>query len=370
MGKAYPIDYITNYDEHLDCKPPEKTKEKLHDEKRSLHEKPNKKNESEVRSYRKHGDGVKEQLFFLVYEKAMTPGQAAKQLGVNRQLNNGKKVGRPSILNEVHKKHLISFYDDNPSAVVDQAMASLTSKFAGLKIGKTAVYNFMTSECNLTFKKAHMYSIQRNSPDNIERRYEWVLNWVKETDMDYMSNCVFIDEAAFHINLKRSMAWSKKGTRAEVIVPETRARTTTILGAISPFGIVNIQLRRPAIPSKKRRLGSNDFVANGAGGTVTGHYINFVKSTLDVLDNHEEFKGHYIVMDNAPTHTSKDIERYITSRGYGCICLPPYSPELNPIKNFWKKRRFPVESKKHATVSSLATFKDFAIIPPQNFIIA
>jgi hypothetical protein len=33
-----------------------------------------------------------------------------------------------------------------------------------------------------------MHSIQRNSLDNIEPRYEWVLNWVKETDMDYMSN--------------------------------------------------------------------------------------------------------------------------------------------------------------------------------------
>jgi hypothetical protein len=41
--EAYPIDYITNFDEHLDCKPPEKTKGKPHDEKQSLHEKPNKK---------------------------------------------------------------------------------------------------------------------------------------------------------------------------------------------------------------------------------------------------------------------------------------------------------------------------------------
>ncbi|CEP13859.1 hypothetical protein [Parasitella parasitica] len=238
--EAYTIDYITNFDEHLDF-----------------------------------------------YEKAMTPGQAAKQLGVNRRTaytwvkkdqenpsdilepNNGKKVGRPSILNEEHKRHLVSFYDDNPSAVVDQAMNSLTN------------------------------------------------------------------EAAFHINLKRSMAWPKKGTRAEVVVPETRARTTTNLGAISPFGVVNVQLRRPTIPSKKRRLGSNGLVVSGAGGTVTGHYINFIKSTLDVLDNHEEFKGHYIVMDNAPIHTSKEIERYITSRGYGCIYLPPYSPELKPIEQFW-----------------------------------
>ncbi|EIE77105.1 hypothetical protein RO3G_01809 [Rhizopus delemar RA 99-880] len=40
--ETYPVDYITNYDEHLDCKPSEKTKSKPHNEKRSLHEKLNK----------------------------------------------------------------------------------------------------------------------------------------------------------------------------------------------------------------------------------------------------------------------------------------------------------------------------------------
>ncbi|KAG1142732.1 hypothetical protein G6F37_007597 [Rhizopus arrhizus] len=117
-------------------------------------------------------------------------------------------------------------------------------------------------------------------------------------------------------------------------VPETRARTTTILGAISPFGIVNIQLYRHTMLSK-RRLGSNDLVVNDTRDIVTGHYINFVKGTLDVLDNHEKFQGHYIITDNAPIHTSKDIECYITSRSYGCIYLPPSSLELNPIEQFW-----------------------------------
>ena len=68
--EAYPIDYITNYDKHLDCKPPEKTKEKPQNEKRSLHEKLNKKNGNKVRSYRKHGDAVKEQLFFFSLRKS------------------------------------------------------------------------------------------------------------------------------------------------------------------------------------------------------------------------------------------------------------------------------------------------------------
>lgn len=40
-------------------------------------------------------------------------------------------------------------------------------------------------------------------------------------------------------------------------------------------------------------------------------------------------------MDNAPIHTSKDIAKYIEFRGYRCAYLPSYSPELNPIEQFW-----------------------------------
>jgi transposase len=40
-------------------------------------------------------------------------------------------------------------------------------------------------------------------------------------------------------------------------------------------------------------------------------------------------------MDNAPIHTAKEIDELITKRGYKSIYLPPYSPELNPIEQFW-----------------------------------
>lgn len=55
---------------------------------------------------------------------------------------------------------------------------------------------------------------------------------------------------------------------------------------------------------------------------------------MDVMDEYEQFKGHYLIMDNAPIHTNKEIQKYIESRGYGCVYLPSYSPELNPVEQF------------------------------------
>ena len=42
-----------------------------------------------------------------------------------------------------------------------------------------------------------------------------------------------------------------------------------------------------------------------------------------------------IIMDNAPIHTADQIDEMIVARWYKSIYLPPYSPELNPIEQFW-----------------------------------
>ena len=42
-----------------------------------------------------------------------------------------------------------------------------------------------------------------------------------------------------------------------------------------------------------------------------------------------------IVMDNAAFHRKKRLHCFAENHGHRIIFLPPYSPELNPIENFW-----------------------------------
>ncbi|KAG2191662.1 hypothetical protein INT47_008600 [Mucor saturninus] len=358
--EAYPLDDITNYDSHIDLKPAEK---------KNIH----------------RGNDTKDLFFFYVYEKGLTAGKAASLINIPRKTGynwlqkdqsiiidqlEGKSDGsdhlkenrgRKKLLNADHKQHLEETFGENASTTIDQAMDSLTTHFEGLKVSQKTVRDFMVDECALSFKKAYFYPTERNSPEKIQQRYEWVINWSK-TDIDYQSNCVFIDEAAFHVNLKRTMAWSKKGERAIVETPITRAQTTTILGAISPHGIINVKVRRPyqSVSKKRKLLKTPSTTSDSTGpikttGTVTGHYFNFIASTLNVLDQHEQFKGFYIVMDNVPIHKNVDIERYIVNRGYGCVYLPPYSPELNPIEQFWSVVKSKLKREKLLEKETLTT---------------
>jgi transposase len=147
--------------------------------------------------------------------------------------------------------------------------------------------------------------------------------------MNLLTNCVFLDESAFDINMKCTRAWSRKGTHAIVTWPTTRTNTTSILGAISAAGLITVGVKKPR-PAKRRK--TEGYIRSE---TVTGQYISFLKMTLGEMDKHSHMKGDYIAMDNAPIHTHANIKKYIECRGYKCVYLPTYSPELNPIEQSW-----------------------------------
>lgn len=90
---------------------------------------------------------------------------------------------------------------------------------------------------------------------------------------------------------------------------------------------------------------------------VTGHSISFLKATMGEMDQHPYMKGHYLVMDNAPIiYTSDNIAKYVESHGYRCAYLPSYSPELNPIEQFWSVVKSKVKRNKFLEKETLMTW--------------
>jgi transposase len=45
--------------------------------------------------------------------------------------------------------------------------------------------------------------------------------------------------------------------------------------------------------------------------------------------------GQYVIMDNVSFHKALEIRKLIEAAGYTLVFLAPYSPDLNPIENFW-----------------------------------
>ena len=76
----------------------------------------------------------------------------------------------------------------------------------------------------------------------------------------------------------------------------------------------------------------------GAAGTVDGDYfLYWVKEYLVPVLGWYQFgePRSVVIMDNAITHMSIEVEDAIREAGAVLIYLPPYLPELNPIENYF-----------------------------------
>jgi len=62
--------------------------------------------------------------------------------------------------------------------------------------------------------------------------------------------------------------------------------------------------------------------------------------------------GQVIIMDNAAFHRKEVLRIFACSAGCSVLFLPPYSPDLNPIENFWAWL-------KHSLRSSVSLFNSF-----------
>lgn len=278
------------------------------------------------------------------------------------------KVPYPK-LNDDHKEYLTKYVEENPSAILDEMMDNLSETFMDLTVSRSTLHSFLKKECAISFKLARKESVERNSSKKIQERFDFVTKVLK-SGIEYLSNCVFIDEAGFNINMKRSGAWAPRGNTPVVKTPSTRAENLTILGAICTHGIVQLSLRKPRAPltSKKRKVGLNE-VVDSSRGTITGHYKQFLLDVMDVLDKSPYMRNCYLVMDNASIHKSLSIGRIIQVRGYRVLYLPPFSPELNPIEQFWHQLKSKLKREKLLSKETLQTrITEAANLVPLEFI--
>ncbi|KAI5959936.1 uncharacterized protein KGF55_005168 [Candida pseudojiufengensis] len=218
-----------------------------------------------------------------------------------------------------------------PTGTIDDAREELTKLFGNLEVGKTRLREFVKNDCALSFKQVRHDSSARNSEEKLELRCQFVKD-VINLRINYLE-CIFIDEAGFDISLHRSRGWAKKGETPVAVTPQLKSENRSVLGAVCAEGIILLSLRPPASSDKKRKL--DDGSVSRSKGTTTGHFKTFIDQVCKILNTRDDFKGRYLVMDNASIHKNASIQRIIESHGFKCLYLSPFSPELNPIEQVW-----------------------------------
>jgi len=126
-----------------------------------------------------------------------------------------------------------------------------------------------------------------------------------------VAQLAYVDETGIDSYLYREYGWAQRGE--------------TVIGRISGHkyqrtGIVAAQVEKSIIAPLQY------------GGTMDSSLFEawFEKHLLPALP-----KASVIVMDNASFHRRSKLMCLAENAGHRLIFLPPYSPELNPIENFW-----------------------------------
>ncbi|XP_038569875.1 uncharacterized protein LOC119899396 [Micropterus salmoides] len=141
------------------------------------------------------------------------------------------------------------------------------------------------------------------------------------------------------------------------------------------------------------------FLANGGGGNITlcaamgleglvhrqavlGSYntqrlLTFLEELKDILlDRQQHHPGpehpiYVIIWDNVRFHRTNQIREWFTtnSNHFLNVCLPPYSPFLNPIEEFFSLWRWKVYDRQPYTRENLLRAMELACvdIPVENF---
>jgi transposase len=124
---------------------------------------------------------------------------------------------------------------------------------------------------------------------------------------------VFLDETWASTNMTRRYGRAPRGERCLAAVPHGHWMTSTFLAALRQDGLSAPCLFDGAINGESFRAWVEQFLA----------------PTLR--------PGDIVIMDNLGSHKVDGIRQAIEARSATLLYLPPYSPDLNPIEQFFAK---------------------------------
>lgn len=209
----------------------------------------------------------------------------------------------------------------------------------------SGLHYFWTILCYLIDRSEHLYAFPCSQRimqlDVMARPHEYL----------------FLDEAGFNLQKRRRRGRNIIGQRAITEVPGQRGGNITLCAAMGMEGLVH----RHAV------LGSYN----------TQRLLTFLEELKDILldrqQHHPRLAHHMyvIIWDNVRFHKTHQIREWFTTNSdrFLNVCLPPYSPFLNPIEEFFSSWRWKVYDRQPYTRENLIRAMELACadIPVEAF---
>jgi transposase len=217
----------------------------------------------------------------------------------------GCRGGRPSSITPEIRDALLAHLDKNPELYLEEMVAYLRDEF-GVHVTRFSVRRVLHS-ARWSKKKFRRKAIEQH-PDLVD----YYLHTISPL---HSYQFVFVDESGSdNRDGFRRTGWSPRGVTPVQITKFHRGRRYQILPAYSQDGILLSRIFQ--------------------GPTDGAVFEEFIEQLLHHCGRFPEPKS-ILVMDNASFHRSERIKQMCDAAGVKLLYLPPYSPRLNPIEEFF-----------------------------------
>ncbi len=145
---------------------------------------------------------------------------------------------------------------------------------------------------------------------------------------------VFLDETGFNLHTSVNYGYSELGLSPVSYVPPSKGQNLSACCIILQFKLCYYQL---------------------IDGSFNGD--RFLEFLVGAVNEGVLRRNVVLVMDNAPIHKTAAVKEFLELHHIELVFLPPYSPDLNPIENFFSmvKSRYSTIRPKASTREELKT---------------
>lgn len=256
----------------------------------------------------------------MIHSRELSVSQMARAAGCNRRtilrISSNIKIfgsakappnkgGRPRSVTPVMLEALCEHLIEKPNLYLHEMAIFLWDEFA-IQAATSSISRVLASK-GWSKKTVRVKARERNQ-DLRDEYFHFI--------SDFQSyHLVYVDESGCdkQIGFRRT-GWSPLGTAPVQVSKFHRDQRYQILPAYAQDGIVLSRVFR--------------------GSTDASVFEDFIEQLLQHCGRWPEPKS-VLVMDNASFHHSDRIEKMCSEAGVKLVYLPPYSPDLNPIEEFF-----------------------------------
>ncbi|KAL3996900.1 E74-like factor 3 [Sarotherodon galilaeus] len=255
-----------------------------------------------------------------VVNRGFTMAEAAR---INRRQPFGG--GRPRVLTDQQELAVVEMVrarNDIRLSELKQAIENSNDTFANVPSISLPTIARLLKKHQLSMKQIYLVPFERNNVQVKQLRSEYIQRVMELDAAVNHHKYIFVDEAGFNLAKTRRRGRNLIGQRATIQVPGQRGGNISMCAAISEDGVVGC---RPVL-----------------GSYNTEHLIGFFLNELEQACQGEDIV-YVVVWDTVSFHHAQLVQQWFqTHPCFMTLYLPPYSPFLNPIEEFFSTWRWKV----------------------------